>query len=121
MLGNAWLFHDRDKKIAQVATVTQANVQVQAAATACSTSVDALAKDSTARADRLEKLINGSSGVIVGLQQQANQALAARPSDPADLCKSLAVYLRDELHKERATEQAAAASTAPANNTKAAP
>lgn len=109
MLANTWLFNSRDNALTEAATQRQANVQLKAAAEACTASVDALARASARQGTRLENLIAGESGRILTLQHQANDALAARPAFPADICKSVEAAMRAEIVKDRAARAAAAA------------
>lgn len=99
--GNLWLFHSRDKAIAAAAQAQTAYDGALGAANRCSASVSDLAEKSRARHDDTLRRLAAQSGQVKGLQQAAIEALNARPSDPGDLCASLAAYLKTEIVRER--------------------
>lgn len=101
LIGNAWLFNSRDVAIAVQASTEQARKDTAAAAQACSDGVDSLGKDGAARHVDLIKRLQAQAGQVAALEGASIAALTARPADPADLCKSLALYLQAEIRKER--------------------
>lgn len=99
--GNLWLFHSRDKALASAAQHEIAYDGAIGAANLCSASVNDLATTSKKRHEETLRRLSAQSGQVRGLEQAAIEALQARPSDPGDLCGSLAAYLRTEIQKER--------------------
>lgn len=100
--GNAFLFHSRDKAIERAAGFEQANGTLAAGVTACSTSVEALAKAGKKRHDDMMESLNKELPRIKGLQHDALTALQARPINPNDLCGSLLNELRVRIKQEKA-------------------
>lgn len=101
LAGNAWLFNSRDVAIAKEASTEQARKDTAAAAQACSDGVDRLITDGVTRHADLIKRMQAQAGHVAALEGASIAALNARPADPADLCKSLALYLRGEIRNER--------------------
>jgi hypothetical protein len=111
ILSNLWLFNSRDTALAEVATQKAANTQLEAVGNACSTSVDALAKDHSRRGERIERLLVGESARILTLQHEAMQAARDRPQFPDDICRSIEAAMRAEILKERAPAKTPAPAT----------
>ena len=101
LAGNAWQFHRNGVLIAEGAKTEQARVDTLAAAAACSSSVDALAAKSTAQAAGIKAALVGIAPAVSKAQGEALRALAARPSNPNDLCGSLATYIKAQIQAER--------------------
>ncbi len=99
--GNAWQFHRNGVLIAEGAKTEQARVDTLGAATACSASVDTLAAKSGQQATDLKTALAGIAPAVSKAQGEAIRALAAKPSNPNDLCGSLAVYLKTQIQAER--------------------
>lgn len=99
--GNLWLFHGRDKARESAAQHQTAYEGALGAANLCSASVNDLAAASKARHAETLRRLSAQSGQVRGLEQAAIEALQARPSDPGDLCGSLAAFLQTEIAKER--------------------
>lgn len=87
----------------ELAAEKEISRQVGAAAKSCSDGVETLRKEGVARQSAVLAALAAQKGAIDGLQSRANDALSAKPDDPADLCGSLDRYLRGEIEKERAT------------------
>ncbi len=99
--GNLWLFHSRDKALASAAQHKTAYEGALGAANLCSASVAELSAKSEARHAETLRRLAAQSGQVRGLEQAAIEALQARPSDPGDLCGSLAAFLKTEIAKEK--------------------
>ncbi len=99
--GNAWLFHSRDLAIERAAQHETAYNGARAAANTCSASVRTLSDESKVRHAEITRRLAAQSGQVRTLEQAAIEALQARPSDPGDLCGSLAAYLRTEIQKQK--------------------
>jgi len=101
LAANAWLFNSRDVAIAKEASTEQARKDTAAAAQACSDGVDSLANVGATRHTELLKRMQAQAGQVAALEGASIAALTARPADPADLCKSLALYLQGEIRKDK--------------------
>lgn len=101
LAGNAWLFNDRDKQIAVSAKTDQLARDTKAAADACTEGVTDLETAGKRRHADLVAKLAAQSGEVSALKGAAIGALNAKPADPADLCKSIELYLRAEIRKER--------------------
>lgn len=99
--GNLWLFHSRDKALASAAQHQTAYEGALGAANLCSASVNTLADESKTRHAETLKRLSAQTGRVKGLEQAAIEALQARPSDPGDLCGSLAAFLKTEIQRKR--------------------
>ncbi|OQY69760.1 MAG: hypothetical protein B6D47_08525 [Rhodocyclaceae bacterium UTPRO2] len=99
--GNLWLFHSRDKALASAAQHKTAYEGALGAANLCSASVAELSAKSEARHAETLRRLAAQSGQVRGLEQAAIEAMQARPSDPGDLCGSLAAFLKTEIAKEK--------------------
>lgn len=99
--GNLWLFHSRDRALASAAQHKTAYEGALGAANLCSASVKDLAAKSEARHAETLRRLAAQAGQVRGLEQAAIEALQARPSDPGDLCASLAAFLKTEIAKEK--------------------
>ena len=102
LAGNAWLFKSRDVALAEGARSEQARKDTAAAATACSESVDGMAKAAARRHGEILARMGAQAGEVAELKGAAIGALNARPADPADLCKSVELYLREAIAREAA-------------------
>jgi len=100
--GNAWQYHEHDKLIEAKATALQLNEDTKGAAQACTASVKTLADDSRRRQGDLATKVGEISGAVGAMQKKANQALQAKPDNPADLCGSLERYWKARIVEERA-------------------
>lgn len=98
--GNAYQFHRNGVLIAEGAKTEQARVDTLAAATTCSSSVDALAAKSGQQAAGIRAALIGIAPAVSKAQGEAIRALAAKPNDPNDLCKSLSIYLKAQIQGE---------------------
>lgn len=101
LVGNAWLFHERDKSIERDARAEQLNTDTVAQAGACTASVEKLAKDGQLRSRRLDDALAGIAPTVRAEQIAALEAARARPDDPQNLCGSLERYLRGVISAER--------------------
>lgn len=102
MAGNAYFWHERDALIRKAATVEQMKADISAAATQCTASVDALAKDSRDRDRRIAAAMGKIAPTILADQRASLDALKARPDDPKDLCGSLDRFRRKAISDDRA-------------------
>jgi hypothetical protein len=99
--GNGWQYHEHGKDLVQIGTTKQLADDTKLAAQTCSTSVDKLAtKGETQHAAVLASL-QAQAGKVADLKGATIAALNAKPADPADLCKSLAIYLHDQIKAEK--------------------
>lgn len=99
--GNLWLFHSRDNALESAAQHKTAYDGALGAANLCSASVRTLSDESKVRHAETLRRLSAQSGQVRGLEQAAIEALQARPSDPGDLCGSLAAFLKTEIQRER--------------------
>lgn len=99
--GNAWQFKHGEAAIEAAATATQMNTDTKAAATACSSSVDALGKAGDKRQTDLLAALKGVAPRVAALQAESLKAMGAKPDDPKDLCGSLERYLRGQIKSEK--------------------
>ncbi len=99
--GNAFLWHSRDNAIEAKATMQSAYTHANAAAQACSTSVDELAKKGQDQHDATLAAIKAAGGRIGALEAAALAAGRAKPDDPKDLCGSLQRYLASQIKGEK--------------------
>jgi len=99
--GNGWQYHEHGKDLIRIGTTEQLTADTKAAADACSASVDDLARKGATQHAAVLASLAAQAGKVAGLEGAAIAALNAKPADPSDLCKSVALYLRDEIRKER--------------------
>lgn len=88
----------------ELATQKAVTDQFAASAKSCSAGVDGLKKESDERHKAVLAALLKNAAAVSDLQSRSNDALAAKPDDPSDLCGSLDRYLRGELEKERAAK-----------------
>jgi hypothetical protein len=82
--------------------IETAQAQTVKAVTACQTGVDTFRAAASGVQAAVSAELAKQGGQINALQQRANRALAAKPANPADLCGSAQLYLRDQVRAERA-------------------
>lgn len=99
--GNGWQYHEHGKDLVRIGTTEQLASDTKAAAEACSAGVTSLEDAGKKRHSDLLKKIEAQSPLVFGLKGASITALNARPADAGDLCKSLELYLRGEIRKER--------------------
>lgn len=99
--GNAWQYNQHSEDMVKIGTTEQLARDTKAAADACSAGVASLETDGKKRHADLMARIAAQSGQVADLKGASIAALNARPADTADLCKSLELYLRAEITKER--------------------
>lgn len=99
--GNAWQYHQHTKDAVAFGTTKQLAEDTKAAAGACSTSVDNLAKAGRTRQDAILAALAGVAPKVAELQKEALVAAQAKPDDPKDLCGSLQRYLKAQVRAER--------------------
>jgi len=99
--GNAWQYNEHSQDMVKIGTTEQLAADTKAAAEACSTSVDNLAKKGATQHATVLANLAAQAGKVAGLEGAAIAALNAKPADPADLCKSLELYLRGQIKAER--------------------
>ncbi len=100
--GNLWQYHEHDVVVTRAATAEQLGRDTRAAADACTASVNNLAEQGRAQRKETLAALAALAPQIEATKRSAQLALLARPDNPADLCGSLADYLRREIRKERA-------------------
>lgn len=102
--GNGWQYHEHGKDLIKIGTTEQLAADTQAAADACSASVDNLATQGKTRHSELLASLQAQAGQVAGLKGAAIAALNAKPADWADLCKSLEIFLREQIKAERSAK-----------------
>lgn len=91
----------RDK----VATLEETGRGTVEAVKACQRGVDAWQAAASGVQAAVAAGLEQQGQRINDLQQRANRALAAKPANPADLCGSARLYLREQIRAERAASQ----------------
>lgn len=99
--GNGWQYHEHGKDLVKIGTTEQLGADTKHAAETCSASVDDLATQGKTRHAELLASLQAQAGKVADLKGAAIAALNAKPADPADLCKSLEIYLRAQIKSER--------------------
>lgn len=99
--GNGWQYHEHGKDLVKIGTTEQLANDTKAAAAVCSTSVDDLAKKGETQHAAVLASLQAQAGKVADLKGATIAALNAKPADPADLCKSLEIYLRAQIKSER--------------------
>lgn len=100
--GNAWQYHEHTKDAVKFGATKQLADDTTAAAVACSTGVDNLAKAGRTRQTELMAALKGVAPQVAKLQADALEAGRAKPDDPKDLCGSLERYLKGRIKADRA-------------------
>lgn len=100
LAANGYFWHERDKAIAAQATADQLNVDTKAAASACTTSVDALGEAGKKRDASLLSALGAIAPQVAKMQRESLESLRAKPDDPNDLCGSLLRYWQGQIGKE---------------------
>ena len=99
--GNAWQYNQHSGDMIKIGTTEQLAADTKAAADACTAGVTDLETAGKRRHADLVAKLAAQSGEVSALKGAAIGALNAKPTDPADLCKSIELYLRGEIRKER--------------------
>lgn len=99
--GNGWQYHEHGKDLVRIGTTEQLAADTREAAKACSTSVDNLATQGKKQHTTVLANLQAQAGKVASLEGAAIAALNARPADPANLCKSLELYLRGQINAEK--------------------
>ena len=104
MAGNAYFWHERDGLLKEGARLEQMKADITSAATQCTASVDALAKDGKDRDRRIAAAMGKIAPQVIADQRASLDALKARPDDPKDLCGSLDRYRKKATEADRAAK-----------------
>lgn len=102
LAGNAYFWHERDGLMKEAARLDQMKRDITAAATQCTASVDALAKDGRDRDQRIVAAMGKIAPKVIADQQASFKALTAKPDNPADLCGSLDRFRKKAIAEDRA-------------------
>jgi len=101
VVGNGWQYREHGMDLIKIGTTEQLAADTKVAAAACSSSVDDLAKQGKTQHAAVLANLAAQAGQVAGLKGATIAALNAKPADPADLCKSLEIFLRTQIKAER--------------------
>ena len=102
--GNAYQYHEAGKLQVKIGATDQLAKDTKAAAEACTTGVDNLAKAGAGRQKALLEALKGAAPKVAALEAAASVAARAKPDDPQNLCASLERYWKDQIKAERAAK-----------------